>query len=128
MMGLNLKSGYAVAHAAVPVLLKQKRGGIINIVSRAAVDHAAGASAYVASKAGALAMVDSLADELKGTGVRANSVLPSIMDTEANRKAMPGADFSKWPKTEDVARVVLFLCSDDARLIHGAAVPVYGAS
>jgi NAD(P)-dependent dehydrogenase (short-subunit alcohol dehydrogenase family) len=60
--------------------------------------------------------------------VRVNSILPSIIDTEANRKAIPTADFAQWPKPEDIARVILFLCSDDARLIHGAAVPVYGNS
>jgi NAD(P)-dependent dehydrogenase (short-subunit alcohol dehydrogenase family) len=60
--------------------------------------------------------------------VRVNSVLPSIIDTEANRKAMPSADFAKWPKLQEIARVILFLCSDDAKVIHGAAVPVYGDS
>ena len=98
----------------------------MNIASKAAVDHAAGAAAYAASKAAAVAMIDSLAADLKGTGVRANSILPSIIDTEVNRRAMPNADFSQWPKPEDIARVVLFLCSDDAKLIHGAAIPVYG--
>ena len=73
-------------------------------------------------------MIASLAEDLKGTGVRANSVMPSIIDTDANRRAIPKADFSKWPKPEDVARVILFLCSDDARLVHGAAIPVYGAA
>jgi len=125
MLALNLNSGYQIARAVVPQMLKQKRGSVINVVSKAAVDHAAGASAYVASKAAALAMMDSLAAELKGSGVRVNSILPSIMDTEANRRAMPSADFTTWPKTEDVARVILFLCSEESRLIHGAAVPVY---
>ena len=60
--------------------------------------------------------------------MRVNSILPSIIDTEPNRKAMPKADFAKWPKPEEIARVVLFLCSDDAKVIHGAAVPVYGDS
>jgi NAD(P)-dependent dehydrogenase (short-subunit alcohol dehydrogenase family) len=60
--------------------------------------------------------------------VRVNSILPSIIDTEANRKAMPNANFSKWPKPQEIARVILFLCSDDAKVIHGAAVPVYGDS
>jgi NAD(P)-dependent dehydrogenase (short-subunit alcohol dehydrogenase family) len=92
----------------------------------AALDHGAGAAAYAASKAAAVALMDSLA-ELKGSGVRVNSILPSI-DTEANRKAMPGADFANWPKPEDIALVILFLCSDDARVIHGAAIPVYGNS
>lgn len=128
MLALNLRSGFVLARAAVPVMLKQRSGVIINIASKAAVDHAAQASAYVASKAAAVAMMDSLAAELKGTGVRVNSILPSIIDTEANRRAMPDADFAKWPKPEDIARVILFLCSDDAKLIHGAAVPVYGDS
>ncbi|HET9696469.1 MAG TPA: SDR family oxidoreductase, partial [Terriglobales bacterium] len=63
----------------------------------------------------------------KGTGVRVNSVLPSIIDTEANRRAMPKADFAKWPKPEEIAKVVLFLCSEDAAVIHGASLPVYGS-
>jgi NAD(P)-dependent dehydrogenase (short-subunit alcohol dehydrogenase family) len=126
MLTLNLRSGFTILHAVVPTMLRQGRGAIINVASRAAVDHAGGAAGYVASKAAAVAMMDSLAADLKGTGVRANSILPSIIDTEANRKAMPGADFAQWPKPEDIARVVLFLCSDEARLIHGATVPVYG--
>jgi len=128
MLALNLRSGYALARAVAPVMLKQKGGAIVNIASKAALDHGPGVAAYAASKAAALALMDSLAAEVKGTGVRVNSVLPSIIDTEANRRAMPGADFTKWPKPEDIARVILFLCSDDARLIHGAAVPVYGDS
>lgn len=72
--------------------------------------------------------MDSLAAEVKGTGVRVNSILPSVIDTEANRKAMPGANFAKWPTPQEIARVILFLCSDDAKVIHGAAVPVYGDS
>jgi len=128
MLALNLRSGYTILRAVVPSMLKQKRGAIVNIASKAAVDHAAGAAAYAASKAAAVAMIDSLAADLKGTGVRANSVLPSIIDTEANRQAMPHADFAQWPKPEEIARVILFLCSEDARLIHGAAIPVYGNS
>ena len=128
MLALNLRSGYTISRAAVPAMLKQKRGAIVNVVSKAAVDHAAGAGAYAASKAAALALMDSLAADVKGTGVRVNSILPSIIDTEINRKVMPGADFANWPKPEEIARVILFLCSDDAKVIHGAAVPVYGDS
>ena len=69
---------------------------------------------------------NSLAADLTGSGVRVNSILPSIIDTEANRQAMPKADFSKWPKPEDIAEVVLFLASDLARVIHGATIPVFG--
>src|SRR3981081_1463326 len=122
MIALNLRSGYALSRAAIPAMLKQKHGAIVNIASKAALDHGAGAAAYAASKAAALALMDSLAAEVKGTGVRVNSILPSIIDTEVNRKAMAGADFAKWPKPEEIARVILFLCSDDARVIHGAAV------
>jgi NAD(P)-dependent dehydrogenase (short-subunit alcohol dehydrogenase family) len=114
--------------AAIPAMLKQKHGAIVNVASKAALDHGSGAAAYAASKAAAVALMDSLAAEVKGTGVRVNSILPSIIDTEANRKAIAGADFRKWPKPNDIARVILFLCSDDAKVIHGAAVPVYGDS
>jgi len=128
MLALNLRSGYALSRAAVRVMLKQGSGAIVNVAAKAAIDHGAGASSYAASKAAAVAMLDCLAEDLKGTGVRVNSVLPSIIDTEANRKAMPDADFTKWPKPEDIARVILFLCGDDAKVIHGAAVPVFGSS
>ena len=128
MLNMNLRSGYALSRAAVPAMLKQGRGAIVNVAAKAAFDHAAGASAYAASKAAAVAMLDSLAADLKGTGVRVNTILPSIIDTEANRKAMPKADFAKWPKPSDIARVILFLCSDDSKVIHGAAIPVYGHS
>jgi NAD(P)-dependent dehydrogenase (short-subunit alcohol dehydrogenase family) len=126
MIDLNLRATYALAKAAVPPMLARKSGAIVNIASKAAWDHAAGASAYTSTKAAAVALIDSLAADLIGTGVRANSVLPSIIDTEANRRAMPNADFSKWPKAEDIAEVVLFLASDRARVIHGAAIPVFG--
>jgi NAD(P)-dependent dehydrogenase (short-subunit alcohol dehydrogenase family) len=128
MLALNLRSGYALARAAVRVMLKQGSGAIVNVAAKAAIDHGAGAAAYAASKAAAVAMIDSLAEDLKGTGIRVNSVLPSIIDTEANREAMPKANFAKWPKPEEIARVILFLCSDGAKVIHGAAIPVFGNS
>jgi NAD(P)-dependent dehydrogenase (short-subunit alcohol dehydrogenase family) len=107
-------------------MMEQGEGAIVNVASKAAVEHSAGASAYAATKAAAVALMDSLAEDLRGTGVRVNSVLPSIIDTKANRQAMPSADFAKWPKPEDIARVILFLASEEARVIHGAAIPVYG--
>jgi NAD(P)-dependent dehydrogenase (short-subunit alcohol dehydrogenase family) len=125
-LALNLRAGFVLARAASRLMVKQGSGAIVNVASKAAVDHAAGAAAYAASKAAAVAMIDCLAADLKGTGVRANSILPSIIDTPANRKAMPNADFSKWPKPEEIARVILFLCSNDAHLIQGASVTVYG--
>ena len=128
MLALNLRAGFMLSRAAVPATLKQDYGSVVNVAAKAAFDHAAGAAAYAASKAAAVAMMDSLAADLKGSGVRVNSILPSIIDTEANRKAMPKSDFAKWPKPEDIARVILFLCSDDAKVVHGAAIPVYGDS
>jgi NAD(P)-dependent dehydrogenase (short-subunit alcohol dehydrogenase family) len=128
MLDLNFRSGLVLCRAAVPAMLAAGGGAIVNVASRAAVDHGAGVAAYASSKAAAVALIDSLAADLAGTGVRANSILPSIIDTEANRRAMPKADFSKWPKPEEIARVILFLCGDGARLIHGAAIPVYGGA
>jgi NAD(P)-dependent dehydrogenase (short-subunit alcohol dehydrogenase family) len=128
MLQLNLKAGFVLARAVVPRMIKQNRGWIVNIASKAAFDHAAGGALYAATKAAALAMMDSLAAEVKPFDINVNSILPSIIDTAANRKAMPSADFAKWPKPEEIARVILFLCSEEARVIHGAAIPVYGRS
>jgi NAD(P)-dependent dehydrogenase (short-subunit alcohol dehydrogenase family) len=128
MLDLNLRSGYVLARAVVPAILRQGEGAIVNVSSKAAIDAPAAAAAYSASKAAAIAMMNSLAADLRGTGVRVNSVLPSIIDTEINRKALPNADFGKWPKPADIARVILFLCSEDAKVVRGAAIPVYGDS
>ena len=126
MLELNVRATHALLRAVVPVMLQQARGCIVNVAAKAALTHPAGAAAYAASKAAALTMMGCLATELLGTGVRANSILPSTIDTEANRQAMPKADFSKWPKPVDIARVVLFLCSPESQVIHGAEIPVYG--
>jgi NAD(P)-dependent dehydrogenase (short-subunit alcohol dehydrogenase family) len=109
-------------------MLKQRQGSIVNVAAKAAFDHGAGAAAYAASKAAAVALMDSLAADTKGTGVRVNSILPSIIDTQPNRQAMPDADFRTWPKPKDIANVILFLSSDLATTIHGASIPVYGNS
>jgi NAD(P)-dependent dehydrogenase (short-subunit alcohol dehydrogenase family) len=124
MLTLNVRSGWTLARAAAPAMLARGRGAIVNVAAQAALAPPAGLGAYAASKAAAIALFASLAADLKGTPVRVNSILPSIIDTPANRKSMPDADFSKWPKPEEIARVVLFLCSDDAKLVSGAAIPV----
>jgi NAD(P)-dependent dehydrogenase (short-subunit alcohol dehydrogenase family) len=128
MLSLNLRSGFTLARAVLPAMLKQRQGSIVNVAAKAAFDHGAGAAAYAASKAAAVALMDSLAADTKGTGVRVNSILPSIIDTQPNRQAMPDADFRTWPKPEDIANVILFLSSDLATTIHGASIPVYGNS
>ena len=124
MFNLNVRSGYLLARVIAPLMLRQKSGAIVNVAATAAINHMASAAEYVASKAAAVAMMDSLAADLKGSGVRANSILPSIIDTPANRQAMPDADYGKWPKPEEIARVILFLSSDDAKLVHGASIAV----
>ncbi len=126
MLNLNLRATYALAKAVAPAMIARKSGSIVNVAAKAAWDHAAGASAYAASKAASVALIDSLAADLLGTGVRVNSILPSIIDTAANRSAMPKSDFSKWPQPDDIASVILFLASDAARVIHGASIPVFG--
>jgi NAD(P)-dependent dehydrogenase (short-subunit alcohol dehydrogenase family) len=128
MLALNLQPGFLLARAAVKQMLRQGAGAIVDVLAKAALDHPAGLAAYAASKAAALAMMGSLAEDLRGTGIRANSVLPSIIDTAANRRAMPKADFAKWPKPEDIAKVILFLAADEAKVVHGASIPVYGNS
>ncbi len=97
MLSLNLRAGFTVARAILPVMLMQRRGSLVNVAAKAAFDHSAGAAAYAASKAAAVAMMDSLAADTMGTGVRVNSILPSVIDTPANRQAMPGSNFASWP-------------------------------
>lgn len=124
MLSLNLRSAFVSARSVLPVLLRQDSGCIVNVAARSALEAPGGAGAYVASKAAAIALLHSLAMDLKGTGVRVNSVLPNIIDTAANRRDMPGADFAAWTKPEEIARVILVLCTVDAQAINGAAIPV----
>ncbi len=126
MLAQNLTAGYVLARAFIPAMRLRGHGAFVNIAARAGLVPPAGAGAYAASKAAAIALMESLAADLAGSGVRVNSVLPSIIDTPANRAAMPGADPARWPRPEAIARVVAFLASDAADVIHGAAVPVYG--
>lgn len=126
MMSLNLKAGFVLARAVIPAMIRQNRGWIVNVASRAAYGNSPGAALYGASKAGALALFDSLAEEVKPYPISVNSVVPSIFDTPANRQAMPKADYTNWPKPEEIADVILFLCSPQAHIVHGAAIPVYG--
>jgi len=128
MVTLNLKAGFVLARAVLPAMIRKNRGWIVNVASKAGYGHSPGAALYSASKAAALALFDSLADEVKQYEINVNSIVPSIFDTPANRQAMPSADFSKWPRPAEIARVVRFLCSEDARVIRGAAIPVYGRS
>jgi NAD(P)-dependent dehydrogenase (short-subunit alcohol dehydrogenase family) len=124
MLDVNLRSAFVSARSVLPILLKQRRGCLINVAAKAAIDQPAGAGAYAASKAAAVALMHSLAMDLKGTGIRVNSILPNVIDTAANRRDMPHADFATWTKPEEIARVILFLCTPDARPLNGAAIAV----
>jgi len=123
---LNLRPTYLMCAAALPVLLAGGGGAIVCTSARAALRPFAGASGYVTAKAGVLAFVDALDVEYRAQGIRANAVLPSVIDTPANRTSMPDADHARWVAPAEIARVVAFLCSDDASAISGARVPVYG--
>jgi NAD(P)-dependent dehydrogenase (short-subunit alcohol dehydrogenase family) len=124
----NLVSAFLCCRAAVNAM---KEGGrIVNVAARPALEWRAGAgmSAYAASKAALAAMTVALAEEVAKDGILVNAVAPSIMDTAANRRAMPKADFDAWPKVEEVAATIVFLASPDNKVTRGAIVPVYGRS
>jgi NAD(P)-dependent dehydrogenase (short-subunit alcohol dehydrogenase family) len=125
-MDLNLKTAVLASRAAAPHLIRRGGGAIVNVSSRPATLDGKNLGAYAASKRAVLALTEAMAAELLESRVTVNAILPSTIDTEENRKAMPKADYTKWPKAEEIARVILFLVGPDARLISGARVPVYG--
>jgi NAD(P)-dependent dehydrogenase (short-subunit alcohol dehydrogenase family) len=126
MLNLNLKSAFLCCKHVVPVMQRGGGGRIVTVSSRAAIKVFPGISAYAAAKAGLLAFSETLASEVLKDNITVNAILPSVIDTPANRRAMPGADYSAWVKPEEIARVLLFLCSDASREISGASIPVYG--
>ena len=129
MMNLNLKSAFLITKHVIPVMKSSGNGGkMVHISSRTGLKSEGSDSAYAASKAGLIRFVESTSQEFKEYNINVNCILPSIIDTGANRKAMPKADFSKWLSTDDLANVVLFLCSADSKVINGAAIPTYGLS
>jgi NAD(P)-dependent dehydrogenase (short-subunit alcohol dehydrogenase family) len=126
MFRLNLRPAYVVTAAALPYLIASGGGSVVCVGSRAAMRPFSGAAGYIASKAALLALVDALAVEYRDDGVRANAVLPSVIDTEANRAAQPSADHARWVTPRRLADVIAFLCSDAAADTSGAHIPVYG--
>jgi NAD(P)-dependent dehydrogenase (short-subunit alcohol dehydrogenase family) len=123
---LNLRPAYLVCHAAIPHMQAAGGGAIVCVSSRAALRPFAGAAGYIVAKAAILAFVDVLAVEYRDDGIRANAILPSVIDTPANRRSMSDADHSRWVAPEQIAGVVRFLCEDGSAPISGAHVPVYG--
>ncbi|MBP7999750.1 MAG: SDR family oxidoreductase [Chloroflexi bacterium] len=128
MFDLNAKTVFHTCRAAIPHLLAQKRGKIINVAARAGLEGKAKMGPYTASKSAVIRLTETLASELKGEGINVNCILPGTIDTPRNRLDMPNADFSHWVAPSDLAAVILFLSSEAARAIHGAALPVYGLS
>ena len=124
MLTLNLRSVYLCCRAVLPAMLAARRGRIINVGSRSAVPPSGGFIAYTVAKNGVVALTQALAQEVRGAGVTVNVVLPSTMDTEANRRAMPTADRSGWVAPESVARAILFLASDAAADVTGTLLAV----
>ncbi len=123
---LNLRPTFLVTRAALPRLIDAGGGALVYVSSRAAVQPFAGAAAYITAKAAVLAFAQAVAVEYRADGIRANTILPSIIDTSANRAAMPNADHSRWVPPEQLAAVIRFLCSEESAPTSGAAVPVYG--
>lgn len=128
MLTMNLRTLVNIYRAVVPPMQRAGKGSLVGIGAAAALRAPAGLAAYAASKSGVLRLTESLADELKGQGVRVNAVLPGTIDTPQNREAMPDADPSLWVKPSEVAEAILFLLSDAASGVTGALLPVGGRS
>lgn len=126
MMNLNARSTLVMCKAAIPVMLGQGRGRIVNVAARAGLAGSANHAAYAASKAAVMRITESMAAEVREKGINVNCILPSTIDSPDNRAAMPKADTRKWVQPESMAEVVLYLSSSAARDIHGVALPVYG--
>jgi NAD(P)-dependent dehydrogenase (short-subunit alcohol dehydrogenase family) len=123
---LNLRPTFLVTRAALPRLVEGGGGSIVCVSTRAAVQPFSGAAGYIVSKAAVIAFVKAIAVEYRDDGVRCNAILPSVIDTPANRAGQPGADHSRWVAPAAIAQVVRFLCSEDSAPVSGAEVPVYG--
>jgi NAD(P)-dependent dehydrogenase (short-subunit alcohol dehydrogenase family) len=123
---LNLRATYLMTHVALVPMLEHGGGSIVCVGTRAVVQPFAGAAGYIASKAAVVAFSQAVATEYRDDGIRCNAILPSVIDTPANRAAMPEADHERWVKPETIARVVAHLLSEDAEPVSGAVIPVYG--
>ena len=128
MMNVNLKSAFLCCKTALPHMQKQNYGKIVNVSSRTAIEkrYRSKSGAYAVSKAGVIVLTETLAEEVKKYDINVNCIVPSTIDTLDNRRNFPDADFSKWVKPEQIAKVILFLVSDDSKTISGASIPVYG--
>jgi NAD(P)-dependent dehydrogenase (short-subunit alcohol dehydrogenase family) len=126
MIDLNLRSAFYTARAAIPHLRAAEWGRLLLVGSRAAFDTPAGQGAFNVSKAGVVALGKTIAQEMEGTGVTCNVLLPSVIDTPATRAAAPYADYVNWPTPDEIAAVAEFIISESSGVMTGAAVPVFG--
>jgi NAD(P)-dependent dehydrogenase (short-subunit alcohol dehydrogenase family) len=122
----NVRTTLLACRAVIPTMIKQRRGRIVNVASRDALSGSAGYAAYSATKSAVLRLTEALAGELKASNINVNCIMPGTIDTPQNRAAIPNADFTRWVEPSALADVILFLSSNAARAINGAAVPVYG--
>jgi NAD(P)-dependent dehydrogenase (short-subunit alcohol dehydrogenase family) len=127
MLTLNLHSAFLLSRAVLPHMLEAGWGRIVHTSSKTAVEPRAKQAGYAVAKMGLITLTEVIAAEVKGSGVTVNVVLPSIIDTPANRKMMSSADTSKWVPPEHIAATMRFLCSDEAASINGARMPIYAA-
>jgi NAD(P)-dependent dehydrogenase (short-subunit alcohol dehydrogenase family) len=128
MFNINLKSAFLISKNVLPIMTVNHYGKIVHISSQTGIKAEGNDSAYAASKAGLIRFVESVSQEVKESNININCVLPTIIDTKANRLAMPRADYSKWINPEDLSNVIMFLCSDYSKIINGSAIPTYGLS
>jgi len=128
MMDVNLKSAFLCSKAALASMMKQNYGKIVSVSARTAVEKRfrSKSGAYAVSKAGIIVLTETIAEEVKKYDINVNCIMPSTIDTPDNRRNFPEGDFSKWVKPEQIAKVILFLVSDDSKMISGACIPVYG--
>ena len=128
MLNINLKSAFLACSAVLPTMIRQNYGKIVSVAARPAVEkrYRAKNGAYAISKAGVVVLTETIAEEVKKYNINVNAIMPSTIDTQANKKSMPDADSSKWVDPADIAKVIIHLISDDSKITSGASIPVYG--
>lgn len=126
MMNLNARTVLNVCRAVIPQMLEQSNGKVINIAARPGVKGSKNSAAYAASKSAVMRITESMAAELKRSGINVNAIIPGTIDTPSNRELLPNANFDNWVNPDDLSKVIRFLVSDEAAAIHGALIPVFG--
>ena len=126
MLNLNLRTTFLVCRSVLKVMRKRGEGRIVNIAAMPAVTPSAKKGPYAISKRGVITLTETIAEEVKASGITANAIAPSIILTEGNRKSMPNADFKKWVTPEEIAHLTIFLCSDESRSVNGNVIKIYG--